>query len=100
MSKQIDVTGIKPVDVAPFSLEKGSYDLATTVEETVGQNDFPVLTNGDLGSKWLGINKVVGLIHKQKATSLISEDNGRQILTLPSPCKLVVTNKGAMTLSL
>jgi hypothetical protein len=100
MVDKIDVTGIKPVDAAPFSIPDGTYDLAKTNEDLIGKDDFPVLTGGPLGPKWLGINKVVGLIYKQKANSLITDDNGKQILNLPSPCNLVVTKKGAMSLIL
>ena len=100
MIEKIDVTGIRPVDAAPFSISEGTYDLAKTNEDVVGKDDFPVLTGGPLGPKWLGINKVMGLILKQKANNLIIEDNGRQFLSLPSPCLLVVTKRGAMSLTL
>jgi hypothetical protein len=99
-SKRIDVTDVKPIDAQPFSIPEGTYDLAKTNEDVVGRDDFPVLTGGPLGPKWLGINKVMGLILKQKANSLIIEENGRQFLSLPSPCLLVVTKKGAMSLTL
>lgn len=97
---KIDVTDIKSVDAAPFSVEPGTYDLSKSHEDAIGQNDFPVLTGGDLGSKWLGVNKVKGLVEKAKATNLFTQDNGRTYLNLPSPCNLVVTKKGAMNLIL
>ncbi len=100
MVEKIDVTGIRPVDAAPFSIPEGMYDLAQTNEDVVGKDDFPVLTGGPLGTKWLGVNKVMGLILKHKANNLIVEDHGRQFLSLPSPCFLVVTKRGIMSLTL
>lgn len=97
---KIDVTDIKSVDAAPFSIEPGTYDLSKSTEDTIGQNDFPVITNGDLGSKWLGVNKVKGLAEKPKNSALFTTENGRTFLNLPSPCNLVVTKKGVMNLSL
>jgi hypothetical protein len=97
---KIDVTDIKSVDAAPFSLEPKTYDLSKSNEDVIGQNDFPVLTGGDLGGKWLGINKVKGLAEKAGNSALFSTENGRQFLTLLSPYNLIVTNKGAMSLSL